>query len=48
MVKDLPPEKVQLFNQISLSHQTVTRKINNISHEICEMLYPKKYQIKEF
>ena len=37
-VEEICPEKVHLFTQISLSHQTVTRRINDISTEIRETL----------
>ncbi|XP_055371840.1 general transcription factor II-I repeat domain-containing protein 2-like [Condylostylus longicornis] len=37
-VEEIYPEKAQLFTQISLSHQTVARRINDISTEICATL----------
>jgi len=47
-VQELVPEKVQMFNQISLSHQTVTRRINNISQEICLTLDTKSKNFEYF
>lgn len=37
-VEEICPEKVKPFTEISLSHQTVARRINDISTEICATL----------
>ncbi|GFW58326.1 hypothetical protein TNCV_2635001 [Trichonephila clavipes] len=38
VVEEICREKLDLFTQISLSRQTVERRIENISHEICASL----------
>ncbi|GFY68823.1 general transcription factor II-I repeat domain-containing protein 2 [Trichonephila inaurata madagascariensis] len=38
VVEEICPEKLDLFTQISLSRQTVERKTENISREICASL----------
>ena len=34
VVKDILPDKIKLFSNLSLSRQTVSRRVNDISHEI--------------
>ncbi|GFY55447.1 general transcription factor II-I repeat domain-containing protein 2 [Trichonephila inaurata madagascariensis] len=38
VVEEICPEKLDLFTQISLSRQTVERRIENISLEVCASL----------
>ena len=38
VAEEIIPKKVKIFSQISLSHQTVARRIDNISNEICSTL----------
>ena len=42
-VEEIAPDKIKAFTQINLSHQTVTRRINDISTEISLTLNGEKF-----